>query len=126
MVWKFRKQPTIALSTCEAEYVSLAAATQESLYVMQLLNNMDNKTYKCTKILEDNHGIIAFSKNPVNRQRCKHIDIKHNFLREVLISGKIDIVYSQSEHVIADALTKHATKAKLDRFKPFLFGLPCN
>ena len=26
--WKSRKQPTIALSTCEAEYMSLAAAVQ--------------------------------------------------------------------------------------------------
>ena len=123
IVWKSRKQPTVALSTCEAEYVSLAATTQESLYLMQLLSNMDNKTYKCAKILEDNQGAIALSKNPVNRQRCKHIDIKYHFLREVLVSGKIDIVYCQSEHMIADVLTKPATKAKLDRFKPFLFGL---
>ena len=118
--------PTAALrhcSTCEAEYVSLAATTQESLYLMQLLNSMDNKTYKCAKILEDNQGAIALSKNPVNRQRCKHIDIKYHFLREVLVSGKIDIVYCQSEHMIADVLTKPATKVKLDRFKPFLFGL---
>ena len=101
IVWKSRKQPTVALSTCEAEYVSLAATTQESLYLMQLLNSMDNKTYKCAKVLEDNQGAIALSKNPVNRQRCKHIHIKYHFLREVLVSGKIDIVYCQSEHMMA-------------------------
>ena len=100
VVWKSRKQPTVALSTCEAEYVSLAATTQESLYLMQLINSMDNKTYKCVKILEDNQGAIALSKNPVNRQRCKHIDIKYHFLREVLVNGKIDIVYCQSEQMI--------------------------
>ena len=27
--WKSRKQPTVALSSCEAEYISLAAAVQE-------------------------------------------------------------------------------------------------
>ena len=80
--WKSKKQPTIALSTCEAEYVSLAATTQESLYLMQLLNSIDNKLYECTTVYEDNQGAIALSKNPVRRQRCKHIDIKYHFLRE--------------------------------------------
>ena len=68
--WKSKRQTTIALSTCEAEYVSLAATTQESLYLMQLLNSMDNKTYKCTRIYEDNQRAISLSKNPVRRQRC--------------------------------------------------------
>jgi transposase InsO family protein len=79
--------------------------TQESLYLMQLLNSMDSKIYTCTRIYEDNQGAIALSKNPVRRQRCKHIDIKYHFLREVLISGKIDIVYCQTEHMLADILT---------------------
>lgn len=40
--WKSRKQPTVALSTCEAEYMALAATTQESMYLVQLLNGMDS------------------------------------------------------------------------------------
>ncbi|PIK35794.1 hypothetical protein BSL78_27381 [Apostichopus japonicus] len=43
--WKSKKQPTVALSTCEAEYMALAATTQESLYLTQLLNGMDKKIY---------------------------------------------------------------------------------
>ncbi|XP_053567634.1 uncharacterized protein LOC128657344 [Bombina bombina] len=41
IAWKSKKQPTIALSTCEAEYIALAATTQESLYLIQLLKGMD-------------------------------------------------------------------------------------
>jgi hypothetical protein len=84
---------------------------------------MDSKIYTCTRIYEDNQGAIALGKNPVSRQRCKHIDIKYHFLREVLISGKIDIVYRQTEHMVADILTKPATKVKLGRFRPILFEL---
>lgn len=121
--WKSKKQPTIALSTCEAEYISLAATTQESLYLMQLLNSIDNKVYECTTVYEDNQGAIALSKNPVRRQRCKHIDIKYHFLREVVASGKMDIVYCQTENMVADILTKPATRIKLDKFKHILFGV---
>lgn len=38
--WKSRRQPTVALSTCEAEYIGLSTMTKESLYLTQLLNNM--------------------------------------------------------------------------------------
>ena len=78
-------------------------------------------------IYEDNQGAISLSKNPVSRQRCKHIDIKYHFLREVLVSGKIDIVYCPTECMVADIFTKPVTKVKLDRFRPILFGFdPCN
>ena len=36
--WKSKKQPPVALSTCEAEYMALAATTPECLYLVQLLN----------------------------------------------------------------------------------------
>ena len=35
--WKSKKQPIVALSTCEAEYVALATATQEAKFLRQLL-----------------------------------------------------------------------------------------
>ena len=68
IAWKSQKQPTIALSICEAEYVSLAATTQESMYLMQLLQGMGNKSYECTRIYEDNQGAIALNKNPVKNR----------------------------------------------------------
>lgn len=39
--WKSKKQPTVALSTCESEYVALAATIQECLYLTQLLDGID-------------------------------------------------------------------------------------
>jgi len=53
--WKTRKQPTVALSTCEAEYMSLASAMQECIYLEQLLKGMDTYKYAQTKVFEDNH-----------------------------------------------------------------------
>lgn len=39
--WKSRNQPTVAQPTCKAEYMALAATTQESMYLVQLLKGMD-------------------------------------------------------------------------------------
>ena len=38
--WKSRKQQTVALSTCEAEYVALANAVQEAKFLNQLCKDM--------------------------------------------------------------------------------------
>lgn len=86
--WKTRKQQTVALSTCEAEYVALAAAMHECLYLEQVLQNLDNYKYAQAKIYEDNQGTLAITKNPVHRQRCKCINIKYTyFSREIVNSG---------------------------------------
>lgn len=41
--------------------MALAATTQESLYLVQLLNGMDNEGQYELKIFEDNQGAIALS-----------------------------------------------------------------
>lgn len=121
--WKSRKQPTVALSTCEAEYIALAASVQESMYLVQLLHGMDkNSQHTPVKIFEDNQGTIALSKNPVCRQRSKHVDIKYHFVRSAHIEGKVTIEYCPTENMVADVLTKPLTKAKFERFKRYLFG----
>ena len=38
--WKTRKQQTVALSSCEAEYMALAVSTQEALYLINILNDL--------------------------------------------------------------------------------------
>ena len=118
--WKSKKQPAVALSTCESEYMALAKTTQESLY----LNGMDlQQRYEPAKILGDNQGAITLSKDPVNRHWCENIDIKYLFIRDVLHKKKIEIIYCPTTDMIADIMTKAMTKLKLERFKRLLFGL---
>lgn len=115
--WKTKKQQTVALSTCEAEYIALAATVQESLYLLQLMKGLSDECYVPVKIFGDNQGAIALSKNPICRQRCKHIDIKYHFIRSVLSDRKITIEYCPTTDMVADVLTKSVTKFKMDRFK---------
>lgn len=113
--WKSRKQPTVALSTCKA-------AIQECMYLQQLLKGIDAYQYAQTKVFDDNQGAIALARNPVNRQRCKHIDIKYHFIRETVKSGRICLEYCSTDNMVADIMTKPATKLKLQKFAQYLFG----
>ncbi len=40
--WKSRKQPTVALSGCEAEYIAISSATLEAKFLKQLINEITN------------------------------------------------------------------------------------
>ena len=76
------------------------------------LNNMGRGSCKATRIYGDIRVAIDLSKNPVSRQRSKHIDIRHHFLREIHLKGKIEIVYCPTEEMVADIFTKPATNAR--------------
>ena len=120
--WKSRKQPTIALSTCEAEYMAMGAATQGGLFLKALIKDMmgfefDTFTLKC-----DNQGAIALGKNPVQHQRSKHIDIKYHFIRNEIQNGTVDIQYVPTDQNWADIFTKPVGKPKLQMFKPTIMG----
>ena len=121
--WKSKRQKTVALSSCESEYMALTAATQEALYLSQLLKDLlIENSIEPVKINADNQGAIVLAKNPVHHSRSKHIDIKYHFIRENVLNKKIDIVYVPSEHNVADMMTKPFSKIKLRKFKDVLFG----
>lgn len=60
---------------------------------MQLLQGIGGQKYAPPKVHEDNQGAIALAKNLVTRQRCKHGDIKYDFVRSTVSQGKIALDY---------------------------------
>lgn len=101
--------------------MALAATIQECLYLKQLLKYFDGQVYRCL-VYEDNQGTIALAKNPVHRQRCKHVDIKYHFVRSALQNVDMTLEYCPTNEMVADILTKPASKLKLMNFETFMFG----
>jgi len=117
--WSSKKQPTVALSTTEAEYMALTQATKEAIWIRQLLSEigMTPKTSRePTIIRSDNQGCISLAKNSVHHARTKHIDIQHHFVREKLEDGEVEVIFCKTEEMVADVLTKGLTKEKHEHF----------
>ena len=89
--WKSKRQPTVATSSTEAEYMALYSATQEAVWFRLLLLDIGCALQSATRIYEDNQGCIALARNPVFHSRTKHIDIKFHFLLEKVEEGAIEI-----------------------------------
>jgi hypothetical protein len=113
--WKSKKQHTVALSTCEAEYMALAEVVSEVISIRSLLTELGYHL-DTTTVFEDNQGTIALASNPVNHSRAKHIDIKYHFLRSHVASGDIKIVYIPTNQQIADMMTKGLCAETLREF----------
>ena len=108
--WMSKKQPVVALSTAEAEYVSLCFATQEAIWLRQLLTDIGQPAADATVIWEDNQAAISLAKNPVSHARTKHIDTRYHFIREELQNGVIALKYISTKQMVADILTKPLPK----------------
>lgn len=106
--WRSKKQTCVALSTTEAEYMALASALQEAVWMRQLISDIHGQTKltKPTQVYEDNQSAICMAKNQQYHGRSKHIDIKFHFVREQVATGSIELKYCRSEDMIADILTK--------------------
>ena len=104
--WQSRSQTTVALSSMEAEYMAACAATQESLWLAMLLEQMGIEVSKPIVLKEDNQACIDFSKNPGNHKRSKHIDCRYHFVRERVASGDIVLQWIPTTEQIADIFTK--------------------
>ena len=106
VAWKSRRQPTVALSTTEAEYMASADATCQAIWLKLLLSDLGLDHPTPVPLLSDNQGAIALSKNPVHHKHSKHIALRHHFLREKVEDKSITLDHVPSAENIADLLTK--------------------
>lgn len=107
--WVSKKQATVALSTTEAEYVAEAFATQELLWLRNLL---EFDQHSPTVLLEDNKAAIEVSRNPKFHCRLKHMDVRHHFLRDAVEAETLLLKYCETDDQIADIMTKGLSKEK--------------
>jgi hypothetical protein len=111
--WQSRRQPTVAASTTEAEYMAAANAAKEGLWLRKLCVDLGLTSVPGpTLIYADNQSAITLLKNPVTSVRSKHIDVAYHFARERVARGEIGFEYIATDKMIADALTKALPPAK--------------
>jgi len=111
--WCSQKQKTVALSSCEAEFMAATAAACQALWLRSVLSELTGGEPGVVKLYVDNKSAIALMKNPVFHGRSKHIDTKYHFIRECIDEGQIAVQFVCTEEQRAYALTKALPAAKL-------------
>ncbi|XP_047258076.1 secreted RxLR effector protein 161-like [Capsicum annuum] len=104
--WLAKKQPIVTLSTTEAKFIVACACACQAIWLRRILDELKFKQSEATKIYCDNDSAIQLSKNPVLRERSKHIDVKFYFLQDLSNNGTFDLIYCTSEDQVVDIFTK--------------------
>lgn len=103
--WECKKQPTPALSSTEAEYMSLCSVTKEAVFLRRLLEEVTG-LINSVVIYNDSQAAQKLAANPIHHNRTKHIDVKFHFIREMLSQKVIRLEYLPSCDMSADVITK--------------------
>ncbi|MBW0540859.1 hypothetical protein O181_080574 [Austropuccinia psidii MF-1] len=118
VIWKTKKQPTVSLSSAEAEYKALCNLASEILWFQQFCVEVNiTHSLQPMKVYEDNQGCIdtANSDCNANTRRMKHIEIQLHFIRDAIKNSKISLTYTPTSRMLADFLTKSVCKPAICR-----------
>ncbi|TGZ52773.1 Retrovirus-related Pol polyprotein from transposon TNT 1-94 [Temnothorax longispinosus] len=106
--WKSQKQRTVALSSTEAEYVSMTEAFKEGLYLRSLLTELGlgRMAIYIVVLYIDNRGAQYLAHDHMYHHRTKHINIRYHFLRQSVAEGLVTLEHVPTNEMVADILTK--------------------
>nr|GEY33092.1 putative ribonuclease H-like domain-containing protein [Tanacetum cinerariifolium] len=117
--WQCKKQTIVANSTTKAEYIAASSCRGQVLWLQNKLLDY-GYNFMQTKIHVDNESAICVVKNPVYHSKTKHIEIRHNFIRDSYEKRLIEMVKIHTDSNVADLLTKAfdvtSTKVNAARF----------
>ncbi|GJX06270.1 retrovirus-related pol polyprotein from transposon TNT 1-94 [Tanacetum coccineum] len=99
-------------STTEAEYMAIAEAVKELVWLKNFLEELDRAQTESV-LFCDNQSAIHLTKNQVFHGRTKHIKIRYHYIRELVSEGTLSLKKILGAKNPADMLTKVVTTEKL-------------
>ena len=120
--YRCQLQPTVALSSTEAEFVAMADAGKAALYLRSILNELGILQNLPTTILADNAGAIAIANAHQPTRRTKHVELKHFAILQWTDEDKLHYQATPTEFNIADHLTKPLGRIKFYEQTDILMG----
>jgi len=117
VAWHSIKQPVVALSSCEAEYIVATSAACQLIWLGQLLESLYDKATTAAELLIDNQSAIQLCKNPVFPGRSKHIETRFHFIRESVENGKVAVRHVNTDDQLADIMTKPLGRVRFQQLR---------
>lgn len=100
--WISRRQPTVALSTTEAEHVAATQGAKGGPWEGRLLNEtgcldlaqrQEGQATTAVLTKTDNQRTLALDKNPEFHDRAGHINVQHHLVGKALASRRVGMYH---------------------------------
>ena len=106
--WKSVKQSCITNSTIEVEYVVASKVAKEAIWHRKFLleHRVIPLDVQPLILFCDNSGPVAWSKEPRNHQKVKHIERKYHLIHKIVQKGDVLVEKIPFANNLVDPLTK--------------------
>ena len=112
--WSTKKQPVIAQSTTEAEFVAINQCAKQLLWLTNLILNL-NIRIKAPVMKNNNSGAIIISKEAKLNENTKHIEVRFQYVLELVTKKQLLMQQVSTTNMIANGLTKPLEYLKLEK-----------
>lgn len=106
ITWSCKKQHAHTLSSTEVEYRVVVHASQDILWLRQLMTEFGFPPDCPTVLWCDNQSAIHISCNLVEHQCTKHIELHIHFIRQQIQGGILSLEYIPTDVQVADIFTQ--------------------
>jgi hypothetical protein len=122
IAYKSKYQPTVALSSTEAEFTAAAEAGKITLYLRSILYELGFSQDLPTIIYEDNTGALHMANAQQPTRRTRHMDTKHFAIQDWVAHDQIDVAPIATANNISDAFTKALGRIKFYEQNDVIMG----
>ena len=120
VAWGAKRQASVALSTVEAEYIALARASQQAVWMASWLSEVGLPVAGPIRLYGDNEGSQSLTENSKHHGLVKHIDMRHHHIREKIARKQVEVVDIAGEENVGDLFMKVLAGPKHKYFVSFL------
>jgi hypothetical protein len=106
LTWSSKQQVVVALSSCEAEYLTCSHCAWQIIWLCSLFEELGFPQQNPTPLYCDNQGTVACTHDPQAHLRMKHINICAHFICNSVNKRLIDIHHIPRTENPANLLTK--------------------
>lgn len=119
-----KNKKTVARSSTEAEYRSVASSAAEVNWIQNLLSEVHFSSSTIPIIYCDNVGATYLCSNPIFHSHMKHISIDFHFVRDQVAKNELRVAHVHFADQLADSLTKPLSHQTFLRHR-YKIGVHC-
>lgn len=121
IIYRTQKQPIVALSSTEAEFIALVETVKELIPIKRILEELGFKL-DAIPVRVDNQSSIKIAENGVGRQRTKHIDVRAKWITNEIEKKTIALSHITGNENPADIFTKPLQKQQFEKNRSLIMS----
>ena len=118
--WVSHKQQHAADSTCYAEYIALHEASNEVIFLRQLLEGLNIPIPDATPLYCDNDSARLLTEDQRWHKKVRHFRVKYHSTRDLIDSNELRVVPVRTHDNTSDIFTKPLPRPQFERFRFYL------